>query len=355
MKTITGIIESSEGVPLHRQIVFTSQSTPQAGASGLITGNTTALIMSDATTGEFSIALRPGNYTVIYKTTPKETTFRIAVVGESGSVSIDEIIVTEFETLPSVAPYTVWNGERAGHITFQPVPDADAPALSEVAYGGGHIENDEYRYAISLVTEVGETALSEIASITGSGGVDKANRVTMEVAPAGVTAKRIWRNRESGTAGSSTMWLLTEVIPSATLYDDWESHDDFHVRADQPPVPPNFNTTAGIIYAAPESAILYFSTSGLKLLADVTTEFRISIFGGNMFRYADGNEGSGKVLADGGDGIAAWTAIGLLLDGSIPHGDYGGGEPPFIPSSGAGLAIDDSEGRLCVYFSDAWH
>ena len=41
--------------------------------------------------------------------------------------------------------------------------------------------------------------------------------------------------------------------------------------------------------------------------------------------------------------------------GGIPSGNYAGVAPTFTPSSGTGLAIDSSTGRLWMYYNGAWH
>jgi hypothetical protein len=129
MQTVTGILESSTGELLHAKIVFESLSTPQAGASGLVTGNTKKIVRSNPTTGAYSVGLRPGFYQVTFQTKPKETTFKIQVTGTGGSVSIEQLVVDPLPTLPSQAPYLVWNGTRAGHITFDPINDPPVPSL----------------------------------------------------------------------------------------------------------------------------------------------------------------------------------------------------------------------------------
>jgi hypothetical protein len=41
--------------------------------------------------------------------------------------------------------------------------------------------------------------------------------------------------------------------------------------------------------------------------------------------------------------------------GGVTTGNYGGSQPSFTPSSGAGVAIDTSNGRIWWYYSGAWH
>lgn len=36
-------------------------------------------------------------------------------------------------------------------------------------------------------------------------------------------------------------------------------------------------------------------------------------------------------------------------------GNYGGGEPTFIPASGEGAAVDTSDGTKWYYYNGAWH
>lgn len=41
--------------------------------------------------------------------------------------------------------------------------------------------------------------------------------------------------------------------------------------------------------------------------------------------------------------------------GGVTCGDYGGGQPTFIPASGCASAIDTSDGTIYWYYSGAWH
>ncbi len=361
MITVTGRLEDVAGRALHKQVTFTSQSTPQAGASGLITGNTTYKLMTNASTGEFSVDLRPGNYSVSYNTSPRTTNFNIALSEEidGETVSIEAVIETVFAQAPGIAPYMVWNGVRAGHVTFQPIDDAPAPTLSAVTDAGSHQSAGEtYRYVISYVTPEGETQLPSIgfggAGIFGTAG--KSTRVSLEVSPERVTSKRIWRTKDSGD--DELPYLLAEVSPATAHYDDWESHTDFAARAARPPEMPMFNTTAGIINASAGNPILFFSTSGMRCLVAATFDSTASFAGGLFLVGADGKPqlvtgaSAGHVLTSDADGIGSWAA---LPTGDMRAGNYSGGQPNWTPSGTLGVAVDTSNGRPWWYYSGGWN
>lgn len=271
MTTITGKIESASGETLHATMHFISLSTPQFPPT-IVQVNTDKRVLSGAADGLFSVQLAAGNYRVSVRAKNLETVFTIAVPDGDETISIEDLVTSTVSSLPGLAPYTVWNGVRAGHITFSPIAAPPAPEISVVDYAGGHITEEHYRYAISYVTQEGETELSPYAELDGGADADKANRVTLEVNPSRVITKRIWRNRTSGVPGASdpsNMWLLAEVAPEVAYYDDWESTEDFYARATRPPALPDFNTTAGIINASADNPILFFSVNGLKLFAKV--------------------------------------------------------------------------------------
>ncbi len=294
MKNITGKLENSSGAPVHCAVTFKSKSTPTVGG-GIVVGNSTLRIKTNPTDGTFEIELAAGKYDVTYFTTPNNTVFEITVPDGIGDAAI-ETVVSSSLAFVYVAPNTVWNGERAGHLTFLPVATPDFPFVVYHPYAGSHIIAEDYRYAVSYVTQAGETDLSDVNTFSGSGAPDQANRVQLIANVSGVTAIRIWRNK---TEGDVVFYLLAEVAPNISVYDDWESHADFAVRADGGIVPQTFNTTAGIIYSNIDSPILYFSTTGLRALANIQFDAGIKIPTGAT---------DGYVLTSDVDGNATWQA-----------------------------------------------
>lgn len=311
MTTITGKLENTSGAVVHAWIKIKSKSTPLVGA-GIVTGHTTTRFKNNATDGTFSVDLAAGKYDVTYETSPDNTKFEITVPDGSTTMSIEEVTSSDL-VFVFAAPNTIWNGIRQGHITFDPVNDPAVPTLSEVAYTGGHVTDTDggYNYRISYVTQDGETAACDPTAINVSGAANKAIRVTMEVSPTRVTSKRIWRNK---VLDASRWYLLAEVGPTVTHYDDWESMADFFGRGVTTQAP-EFNTTAGIIHSHSGIETLYFSTSGLRILAEMTVDHR-STFNDYVTFNSDvtfngqilyGNPSDGQILTASG-GIAIWAA-----------------------------------------------
>lgn len=273
MTTVTGKIEDASGATLHAQIDFVSKSTPLV-AAGIITTNTDKTIRSNASDGTFSVTLAAGNYTVTITAQGETTTFNIAVPPGNATVSI-ETIVTSPVTYPFVAPNTLWDGTRAGHITFIPTAPPPAPTFSEITYAGGTIDQGDSRYSyfISYVTATGETVVSPVLAVhigTGSPTADRANRIFLVANTTGVTNVHIWRTiADTGHAYDVTKFpagvgLLATVIPSADHYDDWESPAAFAARVDTT-IPPLLNTTAGELLSSAGTVCAYVSDQGLAI------------------------------------------------------------------------------------------
>jgi hypothetical protein len=200
--------------------------------------------------------------------------------------------------------------------------------LSEVSYTGGHASaSDSYLYKVSYVTAEGETALSGAPfAISGSGAANKAIRVSLEVSPARVTTKRIWRTKNNA---GNLFYLLAEVGPAVASYDDWESHADFATRAAYPPNVPVFNTTAGIIYAKAGQSTLYFSSTGLNVLSACT------LSGSLLLDHADGLFHIDSTLRYGGDGTSVSWHAGA-------SGDQAGGVADVVGRNGRDGGREDT-------------
>lgn len=276
MTTITGKIESAAGETLHARISFQSRSTPQF-PPGIVEVNTVKVIKSNASTGEFSVQLAAGNYRVIIRAKNLDTVFDIAVPEGDDTFSIEDLVTSVVSALPGAAPYTIWNGQRAGHITFVPIADPLVPTWAPVDYPGSHIAVANYYYKISYVTQEGETAPSAALLVAYGGAGEEAIRLALAVNPTRVISKKIWRNLDTDDADN--LYLLAEVAPEVAHYDDWESHADFAARADLGTIPATFNTTAGVIFSSPGAAQLYFSSSGLRCLAAAKFDLPVTIGG----------------------------------------------------------------------------
>lgn len=138
MKTIVGQIVS-HGAPVHCLVEFISRSTPLFPGAGKSVPNQTKRLRTNPVTGEFSVGLDAGEYDVIYRTTPRGTTFRIAVPDGDGEMEINEVVTTATAYVYE-PPNTLWNGTRAGHITFLPIDPPPMPTTEEVEFEGGNAE-----------------------------------------------------------------------------------------------------------------------------------------------------------------------------------------------------------------------
>lgn len=273
MTTITGTCENTLGQSSHVVIEFKSKSTPIV-VGGVVTLNTTKRIRSNPTTGAFSIELVAGKYDVTYYSRPTITKFEITVPEGNDTISIEEVTSSEL-TFVFVAPNTVWNGQRAGHITFLPIENPGVPTLSEVVHGAGNQgPSDSFKYVIAWMNASGDvTAASDDVLSSAPSAPENATRVTFPSRPSGVANVLIYRSND----GSLNRYLLATVPATSNFYDDFESADDFNNRLDPDELAPTFNLTAGIIYADIDEEILYFSTSGLRCLASAQFDFGIKI------------------------------------------------------------------------------
>ena len=316
MTTVTGKIESASGETLHAAITFTSLSTPQFPPT-IVEVNTVKRVLSDPSTGLFSVALMPGNFLVTVTAKGLSTSFNIAVPEGDTTISIEELVTTTTAAIPGEAPYTLWNGQRAGHLTFLPIADPATPNVGPVDVAGSSMGTATYAYRVSCVTTAGETALSGINDNTVGLAPTQGLRVTFAAeAPTGTTARRIWRNLDSGDL--TEFYLLAELAPAVAYYDDWEGHTAFALRAARPPTPPTYNTTAGIINSSAGVPQLYFSSTGLRALSNMAFDL-VAQFN-NSLQLTTGAV-AGYVLTSDASGFGTWQApaaggAGLAASGS---------------------------------------
>jgi hypothetical protein len=130
---------------------------------------------------------------------------------------------------------------------------------------------DSMVYWVSYVTQTGETFVGAQASFINLNqpmGLFSV-RVNLEVNPAGVVAKRIWRttvNMASTEYDPSlfplNVQLLATVAPGAGYYQDWESNADLVARNDGT-IPPLFNTTAGQLLSSNGTVCAFITDQGL--------------------------------------------------------------------------------------------
>lgn len=296
MTTVTGKIESATGATLHATITFTSLSTPQFPPT-IVQVNTVKRIKSNASTGEFSQVLAAGNYGVVVSASKIETRFNIAVPDGSSTISIEDLVTSSVSTLPGDAPYTVWNGQRAGHFTFIPVDNPGVPTLAPVTVSGGHQGAfDLFAYVVAWETTEGMTLACADVINTPPTSPNNGTRVTLPSPPSRVTAVHIYRSTNDST---TNRYLLASVAPSVLYYDDWEDTADFNARLNPALVPAQFNTTAGVIFSSPGVAQLYFSSTGLRVLSALQLDGLIKI---------PTDAAAGHVLTSDADGYATWAA-----------------------------------------------
>jgi len=246
-------------------------STPLVFSGGTVIANFTRNIHTDPSTGNFSILLEPGNYTVIYKT-PTPTQFTISVPSGNSTMDISEVVSTPLAFV-FTPPNTVWNGTRAGHITFLPTPAPVVPTNAVIAYAGGNVNaagGEKFSYFISYVTATGETNVSPVLNVAEAGGANanKANRISFASGISGVTSVNIWRTYvDTGSTYDmatfpTNVGLLATVVPTANFYDDWESTSQFagRVTAQQPII---YNSTSGQILSSLGNPVAIFSDAAI--------------------------------------------------------------------------------------------
>lgn len=125
------------------------------------------------------------------------------------------------------------------------VSDPASPSFKFINYSGASVQDgSDYVYAVSYITDYGETAISGLSStdlIDFTATADRAIMVSMGVPnSASVIHKRLWRNKASG---STDVYLLATLDPRDTSYIDTETHATFSARADTGIVAPVTNST----------------------------------------------------------------------------------------------------------------
>lgn len=261
MSTITGTIEDAEGNVLNARIDFISKSTPLAG-SGIVTTNTDTTIRSDPSTGRFSAQLAAGNYQVVIAAQGQTTTFNIAVPNDNNTYPIDQVVSTPL-AYTFVAPNTVWNGQRAGHITFLPIATPGAPTLLPGDVPGGAQTNvDQSSYCVIWQNANGDSTLAGPAAANSPPTApNNVTRVFLPTPPSGVTNVLVYRSTDAG----ATFHLEETVSPNTTFYNSSMSNAQFNTATGIFPGPPLpvFNSTAGGVFSSIGNIAFYVTDTAV--------------------------------------------------------------------------------------------
>jgi hypothetical protein len=259
MTTITGKLENAAGETLHARIDFISKSTPLAGA-GVVTTNTDKSLRSNPQTGEFSVTLAPGNYRVEINSEGLTTAFDIAVPEGDATVSIEQVVSSPL-AYPFVAPNTVWNGIRAGHITFAPMEEPPAPTSApfQVSPGIGHQTGaDATSYRVVWLNANGDhTAPGPAGANTPPVSPNNATRIFLPAAPTGATQTYLYR-----IAANGKYYLHSTVSPLIGTIDDGLSNAQWEGFLNPDQLAPLYNTTAGGVFGAAGGAAQMQVTDG---------------------------------------------------------------------------------------------
>lgn len=263
MSTITGTIEDATGTPLHARIDFLSKSTPLA-AGGIVNTNTDKTIRTDPTAGTFYVVLVGGNYQVVITAQGQSTTFNIVVPSDNLTYAIDQVTATPLAFV-FTPPNTVWNGTRAGHITFLPIANPlVAPTLATGSFGSGTMGlTDQSSYCFSWQNANGDSTLASPAAADTppnpptTTGID----ILLPNPPAGVTAVTIYRSTD---AGATWGILQSGISPLVTSVIDKISNAIFAAGASpNNHTLPALNTTSGGLLSSTGTVAAYVTDTGI--------------------------------------------------------------------------------------------
>jgi hypothetical protein len=263
MSTITGTITDATGAPLHARIDFLSKSTPLAGG-GIVTTNTDKTVRTDPTAGTFSVVLVGGNYQVIITAQGQSSTFNIVVPSDNLTYTIDQVTSTPLAFVYT-PPNTVWNGTRAGHITFLPIAaPVAAPTLVTGNYGSGSMGlTDQSSYCFSWQNANGDTTLASpaVADTPPNPPTTTGINILLPNPPAGVTAVTVYRSTD---AGATWGVLQSGISPLVTSIIDKVSNAIFAAGANPTAhTLPQLNTTAGGLLSSSGNYAAYVTDSAI--------------------------------------------------------------------------------------------
>jgi len=149
-----------------------------------------------------------------------------------------------------------------------PLPNA---APNAVAVAGAGLGIGQYTYAVTYLSQGGETPLSPLATVTTSGGNQQVNVSAIPVGPAlpstpgAATNTVIGRNMYRSQVGGTALTLLTTIMDNVTTtFADTASDASIASR----PAPPTVNTSGVMLWPAferdfAEYSNLYDSTAAL--------------------------------------------------------------------------------------------
>ncbi len=264
MSTITGTIEDATGAPIHARIDFLSKSTPLAGG-GIVNTNTDLTIRTDPTAGTFSVNLVGGNYQVVITAQGQSSTFNIVAPSDNNTYTIDEVTATPLAFV-FTPPNTVWNGARAGHITFLPIPTP--PAIVRFSYAplgpGTMTSADQSSYCVSWQNANGDTTLAGPATADTPASITGGNTgviITLPTPPAGVTAVTVYRSTD---AGATWGILQAGIAPGVSNIADVTSNAIFAAGASpNNHTLPAVNTTAGGLLSSNGNYVAYVTDAAI--------------------------------------------------------------------------------------------
>jgi len=262
MSTITGTIEDATGAPLHARIDFLSKSTPLAGG-GIVNTNTDLTVRTNPTAGTFSVVLVGGNYQVVITAQGQSSTFNIVVPSDNLTYTIDQVTATPLAFV-FTPPNTVWNGTRAGHITFLPLAGPlVAPTLQTGNYGAGSMgAGDQSSYCFSWQNANGDSTLaSPAAADTPPTGSNTGINILLPTPPAGVTSVTVYRSTD---AGGTWGVLQSGILPVVTSIIDKISNAIFAAGASpNNHTLPALNSTAGGLLSSSGNVAAYVTDTAI--------------------------------------------------------------------------------------------
>lgn len=264
MSTINGTIVDATGAPQHARIDFFSKSTPLAG-SGIVTTNTDKKISTDPTAGTFSVTLAGGNYQVVITThdaQTESTTFNIVVPSDNLTYTIDQVTATPLAFV-FTPPNTVWNGTRAGHITFAPLATPGVPALTTGNFGAGTMgPGDQSSYCVSWQNAAGDSTLPSAAvADSPPTSPNTGILITLPAAPVGAAFVTIYRSTD---AGATWGILISGIVAGSPSFTDTVSNAIFAAGANpNNHTLPALNTTAGGLFSSAGKTTAYVTDTGI--------------------------------------------------------------------------------------------
>jgi hypothetical protein len=205
--------------------------------------------------------LAAGNYTVTIAVNGLVTTFTIAVPTGTATMTLDQVVSSPLAYV-FTPPNTVWNGTRAGQITFQPIANPAAPTTAAANSVGGHQTSaSSFAYQIAWQDAFGNlTFHSPDVDNTAPTGANNSTVLTLPAAVSGVAATLIYRSNADST---TNRYFLAQVAANVTTYTDWQSASDFAGTMNPANKAPLYNGTAGAILTTNGTVVCNLADQGL--------------------------------------------------------------------------------------------